>query len=109
MIQTHIVKCLEKYFDLQNNILVLHRQMSEPMLHLTVDHDSLDYLKEMEIAELLKHPVVVEVLNYVYEGRYSISSSPLGLMRTFACYFDMEVKSLKSVSERLVQNICTIG
>jgi len=42
--------------------------MSEPILHMTERKDSLDIMYEMNMSELLQHPVVVEVLNLVYEG-----------------------------------------
>jgi len=57
--------------------------MSEPILHLTERKDSLDIMYEMNMQELLKHPIVVEVLNLVYEGKFSISASPLSLSPTF--------------------------
>jgi hypothetical protein len=67
------------YFDKQNNILVLYKLMSEPILHMTERKDSLDIMFEMNMQELLKNPVVVEVLNLVYEGKYSVSSSALSM------------------------------
>ena len=53
--------------------------MSEPILHMTERKDSLDIMYEMNMQELLKHPVVVEVLNLVYEGKYSVSQSALSM------------------------------
>jgi hypothetical protein len=67
------------YFDKQNNILVLYKLMSEPILHMTESKDSLDIMFEMNMQELLKNPVVVEVLNLVYEGKYSVNSSALSM------------------------------
>jgi len=49
----------------------------------------------------LNHPVIIEVLNLVYEGRYSINSSLLYLSSTFAYFFNSEVFELKSVQDRL--------
>lgn len=34
---------------------------------------------EMNMDFLLKHPVIVEVLNLVYEGKFSVDSSVMGL------------------------------
>jgi len=48
--------------------------MSEPILHMTERKDSLDIMYEMSMQSLLQHPAIVEVLNLVYEGKYSISS-----------------------------------
>ena len=35
---------------------------------MTERKDSLDIMLEMNMDKLLKHPVIVEVLNLVYEG-----------------------------------------
>ena len=45
--------------------------MSEPIFHMTERKDSLDIMLEMNMEQLLKHPVIVEVLNLAYEGKYS--------------------------------------
>jgi hypothetical protein len=65
--------------------------MSEPILHMTERKDSLDIMYEMNMKELLQHPVVVEVINLVYEGEYSISSTSLSLSRTFLCMLEMDI------------------
>jgi len=57
--------------------------MSEPILHMTEKKDSLDVMYEMNMQRLLQHPVVVEVLNLVYEVKYSVSSSSLSMSITF--------------------------
>ena len=57
--------------------------MSEPIFSLSEKKDSLDIILEMQMEFLLKHPVVVEVLNLVYEGKYSVDSSVLSLSQTF--------------------------
>ena len=64
--------------------------------------DSLDIMFEMNMQELLKHPVVIEVLNLVYEGKYSVSQSALSMSQTFQAALDMDSMSLKSINERLV-------
>ena len=97
------------YFDRQNNILVLYKLMSEPILHMTEKKDSLDIMFEMNMQELLKNPVVVEVLNLVYEGKYSVSSSALSMSQTFYCLLEMEITNVKSINERLLQNIVNFG
>ena len=79
MLQSYLIRSLSMYFEKQNNILVLYKFMSEPILHMTERKDSLDIMYEMNMQELLKHPVVIEVLNLVYEGKYSVSSSELSM------------------------------
>jgi len=83
--------------------------MSEPILHMTEKKDSLDIMFEMNMQELLKNPVVVEVLNLVYEGKYSVSSSALSMSQTFYCLLEMEITNVKSINERLLQNIVNFG
>lgn len=83
--------------------------MSEPILHMSERKDSLDIMYEMNMQELLKHPVVIEVLNLVYEGKYSVSQSALSMSQTFQAVLDMDTMSLKSINERLVQNIVNFG
>ena len=46
---------------------------------MTEKKDCFDIMLEMNMQELLKHPVVIEVLNLVYEGKYSISSTALSM------------------------------
>lgn len=82
MLQKYIMQSIQKYFEKQNNIQVLSKQMSEPILHMTEKKDCLDIMLEMDMQDLLKHPVVIEVLNLVYEGKYSISSTALSMSQT---------------------------
>lgn len=56
--------------------------MSEPIIHMTEKKDCLDIMLEMDMQDLLKHPVVIEILNLVYEGKYSISSTALSMSQT---------------------------
>jgi hypothetical protein len=83
--------------------------MSEPILHMTERKDSLDIMYEMNMQTLLQHPVVVEVLNLVYEGKYSVSSSSLSMSQTFQCTLEMETMSLKSINDKLLQNVINFG
>jgi hypothetical protein len=46
---------------------------------MTERKDSLDIMLEMKMDKLLKHPVIVEVLNLTFEGKYSADGSALGL------------------------------
>jgi len=109
LLQSYLINSLSRYFELQNNILMLRKFMSEPILHLTERKDSLDIMYEMNMKELLQHPVVVEVINLVYEGEYSISSSPLSLSRTYLCATEMEMFNQKSICKRMIANIAQFG
>ena len=57
--------------------------MREPIYHMTERKDSLDIMLEMKMETLLQHPVIVEVLNLVYEGKFSVDSSAMSLSQTF--------------------------
>jgi hypothetical protein len=64
---------------------------------------------EMKMENLLKNPVIIEVLNLVYEGKYSVDSSALNLSQTYQCLFLMETNDLKRINDRLIQNIVFFG
>ena len=83
LLQNFLINGLKKYFSLQNNILTLHKFMTEPIFHMSERKDSLDIMLEMNLQELLKDPIVIEVLNLVYEGKYSASNSSLSMSQTF--------------------------
>ena len=53
--------------------------MMEPVLDLSRQEDSLDLLFEMNLVEVVGHPVVIEVLDFLNEGKYSVTTSPMGL------------------------------
>jgi hypothetical protein len=46
---------------------------------MTEKRDSLDIMFEMNMERLLQNPVIVEVLNLVYEGQYSADANSLYL------------------------------
>ncbi len=52
---------------------MVQKFLSEPILDLSKKYDCFDIMIEMNMQELLTHPVIVEVLNLVYEGKYSAS------------------------------------
>lgn len=83
--------------------------MREQIFHMSDKKDSLDIMLEMGMEPLLKHPVIVEVLNLVYEGKYSVDSSILSLSQTFTSFFVMESADVKSINDRLFMNILTLG
>mmetsp|Transcript_30425 Transcript_30425/g.46606 ORF Transcript_30425/g.46606 Transcript_30425/m.46606 type:complete len:139 (+) Transcript_30425:100-516(+) len=83
--------------------------MHEPILDMVSSKDSLDIMLEMDMEEILNHPVVVEVLNLVHEGKYSVDSQSLYLSNTFQSFFQMDTFDLKQVWQRLFVNIKNFG
>jgi hypothetical protein len=87
-----------------DNVLVLLKMCLEPILSITEHKDCLDIMNEMETQELLKHPVVVDVINLVYESKYAVNSSALGLSTTVDAFSDSTF-DMKSITGRLISNI----
>ena len=83
--------------------------MIEPVLHTSEKRDSLDLMHEMNVQELLAHPVIIEIINLIYEGEYSVRSSKLGLSKTFACLFELRTDGQKSIIQRLAHNVANFG
>jgi len=67
----------------QHHIAQLYKLIREPIFHMTEVKDSLDLMLEMGMNELLNHPVIIEVMNLVNEGEYSVDVSLLQLSQTF--------------------------
>jgi hypothetical protein len=109
LLNKYIYTGLAAYLERQQHISQLYQFMREPIFHMTERKDSLDIMLEMNMESLLKHPVIVEVLNLVYEGKYSVDSSALNLSQTFQCFFLMETADLKSINQRILTNISTFG
>jgi hypothetical protein len=63
----------------------------------------------MNTDDIIQHKVVEEVLNLVYDGKYSIDTSPLYLSSLYNTLTTMPTFSPKSVFKRLVNNINTMG
>ena len=103
------MKSISRYLEKQQHISQLYKLMREPIFHMTEKKDSLDIMLEMGMDELLKHPVIVEVLNLVYEGKYSVDSSILTLSQTFSASINMEVADIKSINDRMIQNVLSLG
>ena len=91
------------------DILVLLKMITEPCLSITEHKDSLDIMNEMGMQELLKHPVVVEVINLVYESQYSVTHSPLALSASIESFLDDKTFDNKSIAGKLINNILTFG
>jgi len=109
LLNNFINKGIQSYLQRQQHISMLYKFMREPIFHMTERKDSLDIMLEMNMESLLKHPVIVEVLNLVYEGKYSVDSSALNLSQTFQSFFLMQTTDLKSINDRLIQNIVNFG
>jgi len=76
---------------------------------MTERKDSLDMMLEMNMESLLNNPVIVEVLNLVNEGKYSVDASYMSLSQTFQSFFLMDTADTKSINDRLIVNIQTFG
>ena len=87
IINRYILNSLTKYLESFSNVSQLYKFMHEPVLNMSKSQDSLDIILEMDMEDILNHPVIVEVLNLVYEGQYSVDSSTLYLSQTFSTFF----------------------
>ena len=108
-LEHYIQDSLSLYLERQHHISQLYKFMTEPIYHMIERKDSLDIMLEMNMETLLKHPVIVEVLNLAYEGKYSADGSALSLSSTFQSFFLMEIADLKSIQDRQIINIKTFG
>jgi len=105
----YLKSSLDKYFNSQQNISHLYKLMKEPLLHPSEQQDSMDLLFQMNMDDLIQHKVVEEILNLVYDGKYSIDSNTLYLSSLWNAISQMDTFSPKSVFKRLVNNINTLG
>jgi hypothetical protein len=87
----------------------LYILLREPILHSKEQRDSMDMMFEMSMDDLIQHKVVEEVLNLVYDGKFSIDTNPLYLSSLWNTFEQMHTFSPKSVFKRLVANINTMG
>ena len=69
----------------------------------------MDLILMMDMTELIKYKVVEEVLNLVYDGKYSIDTSPLYLSSIYNTITSMDTFSPKSIYNRLENNINSMG
>jgi len=83
--------------------------MKEPILSMNSQQDSMDLIFTMDMNDLIQHKVVEEVLNLVYDGKYSIDTTPLYLSSLWNTMTQMSTFSQKSVFKRLIANINTMG
>ena len=84
--------------------------MTEPILDVgNSSTDSLDMMLEMNVQELLQHPIVIEVHTLINEGRFSVTTSPFSISESFSALLDMETISLRSVTGRMMRNIISLG
>jgi len=71
--------------------------------------DSLDIMYEMKMEKLLKHPVIFEILNLVYQGQYSFDPTVMNLSVTMQQMINSQANDLKSINDNLVHNIKSFG
>jgi len=69
----------------------------------------MDLILMMDMTELIKYRVVEEVLNLVYDGKYSIDTSPLYLSSIYNIMSTMNTFQPKSIYQRVLTNINTMG
>ena len=87
VLNKYVIESLGKYLSKQHHIAQLYKLMREPVFHMTENKDSLDLMFEMNLSVFLNNPVVIEVLNLVNEGQYSIDIGVVELSQTFQCLF----------------------
>ena len=61
------------------NIDHLFKLMREPILNPIERRDSMDLMLLFDMDRIIQHKVVEEVLNLVFDGKYSIDSSMLDI------------------------------
>lgn len=105
----YLKESMDKYFLSQGNISHLYKLMKEPILHESEQKDSMDLILMMNTDDIIQHKVVEEVLNLVYDGKYSIDTNPLYLSSLYNTLTSMPTFSPKSVFKKLVNNINTMG
>ena len=74
-LKDYLLNSLEKYLKIQSHIAQVYKLVREQILHTTERKDCLDYILEMKIERLMNNPIIIEVLNLVYEGQYSVDCS----------------------------------
>lgn len=109
VLNKYIMDSLTGYLSRQQHISQLYKFLREPIFHMSEKKDSLDIMLEMNMNDLLQNPVIIEVLNLVYEGKYSADSQVTNLSQTFQCFFQMDTADTKSINDRLWLNIKTLG
>lgn len=73
LLQEYLVNSLCVYFDKNTNILTLKKFMQEPILSLKSELDCFDIMQMMNLQKLLEHPTVTEVVNFLNDGRFSVT------------------------------------
>ena len=100
-IMKYLIKSLDSYFEKQGNINHLYRLMREPVLHPKNQRDAMDMMLHMNMDALIQHKVVEEVLNLVYDGKYSIDQNPIYLSSLWYINNQIDTISSKSVLRRM--------
>ena len=102
LLNNYITRGISSYLERQNHIAQLYKFMREPIFSLKERQDSLDIMYEMKMEQLLKHPVIVELLNLVYQGQYSFEANISTLSNTFSMYLTSSVNDGKSLNDALL-------
>jgi hypothetical protein len=92
-LETKIEESLNRYFQLHTDITVLRRMCSEPIFHLTEHKNSIDLMVDMQMDSILRNPVVVEVINLLYEGIYSVDVSLIEVGMSYHSLLNVETFS----------------
>ena len=69
----------------------------------------MDLMLLMNMEKLIQHKVVEEVLNLVFDGKYSIDSSSLDISSLWVFINQMDTFSSKSCWEKLYTHTATMG
>ena len=83
--------------------------MLEPILSLGIQQDCLDLMQEMKLQEMLENPIIVEVTNFINEGKFSTPTSPFAISQTYSALVNFSAFSNRNIGDRLILNIKTFG
>mmetsp|Transcript_41414 Transcript_41414/g.63185 ORF Transcript_41414/g.63185 Transcript_41414/m.63185 type:complete len:123 (+) Transcript_41414:180-548(+) len=108
-IDKYIEKSLVSFLNRNHNIVNLESMMRESILDLKDQKDCFDLMLEMNVQSLLSHPVIIEVLNLVYEGEYSIKSPAMHLLTTYYIALEMVTFDSRSIFRKIIDNIKAFG
>ena len=109
VLQEYLLKSLLKYFDHNSNILKLRKFMLEPCMGLSGGMDCFDLIYQMQLQIIMGHSTVIEVVDMINQGEYSISQSALTVSQTYLVFSSMNVIDKRSITNRLLTQIMHLG
>ena len=109
IIDQYVENSLSLFLENQANVQQLSKLMREPILAWDESKDSLDIILEMNMDKILDHPVLIEILNLIYEGVFTVDSNYLELSQTFSSLFYMRAFEMKSIFAKLWHNVKNLG